>query len=361
VGAAAIYALGFALFGINYISVVLLNLIASLALIYTTSILARRWYGETNALIAAAILACWPSLIMYVTVYASEIFFSVFVNIALIAWPIEPRQWIFKCGLCGVSIAFATYVRPVALLIPVVIILIEIIRGRNSVLSLVSLVIIYLAAAAVIAPWSVRNMLLHEGFVLISTNGGPNLWMGNNPNSKGQYMPLPEYTRSITEYERSKVLGNEARKFMLENPASTAVLFLRKLIGTHARETIAAHWNEPGIKKLFGNWGFLLSKIITQAYWSVVLLTALAGIGSTVISRLKQGPISIMVHLLTNPAMVYWAYFAILHAIIVAQDRYHFPSIPFIAMLSALICEIVWDHIRERNVVIKHNSILRVL
>ena len=34
--------------------------------------------------------------------------------------------------------------------------------------------------------------------------------------------------------------------------------------------------------------------------------------------------------------LVLWAYFAILHAAIVSQDRYHFPSIPFIAILSSL-------------------------
>jgi len=34
------------------------------------------------------------------------------------------------------------------------------------------------------------------------------------------------------------------------------------------------------------------------------------------------------------PALMAWGYFAFVHAVTVGADRYHFPSIPFIAMLA---------------------------
>jgi hypothetical protein len=39
---------------------------------------------------------------------------------------------------------------------------------------------------------------------------------------------------------------------------------------------------------------------------------------------------------LIHPALLAWAYFAFVHAATVGADRYHFPSIPFIAILAGI-------------------------
>ena len=38
---------------------------------------------------------------------------------------------------------------------------------------------------------------------------------------------------------------------------------------------------------------------------------------------------------LTSPSLVIWAYFTVVHAATVIQDRYHFASVPFIGILAA--------------------------
>ena len=51
----------------------------------------------------------------------------------------------------------------------------------------------------------------------------------------------------------------------------------------------------------------------------------------------------------SSPPIVLWAYFAALHAVIVVQDRYHFPCLPFIGILAAFaVCEI-WKCMGARN------------
>lgn len=104
---------------------------------------------------------------------------------------------------------------------------------------------------------------------------------------------------------------------------------------THATETIAVHWNSDGIKERFGEWAMDPFKALTQGYWSVLLLGALAGVFGVCKKALRAGTILEKLSVLATPPLVLWAYFAGVHAIVVSQDRYHLQSVTFIAILSA--------------------------
>lgn len=342
VGTSAIYALGHLAFGAGPLGAIVLNLIAGLLLVATSALLARRWYGDSVALLTAAILAAWPSLVMYTTILASEIFFGVFVNLALLAWRHDARRWAMRALVAGLMIAAASYVRPVALLLPAVLAGIDLLQSRRLGRTVAVVTVAFAAVAVAIAPWAYRNTRLHGGFVMISTNGGPNLWMGNNPRSDGGYMPLPEEAMQFSEYERARRLGEEARRYMLDDPARTAALFVRKLVDTHLRETIAVHWNAEGLKRRLGaesapgTQRLAPLKGVSQAYWLAVLLLAFGGVATVLLRSRSADSWRHVARELAAPPVVLWAYFAVLHAVIVSQDRYHFPSIPFIAMLAAL-------------------------
>lgn len=43
-----------------------------------------------------------------------------------------------------------------------------------------------LAAAVVVVPWTVRNMIEHGRFVLVATEGGVTFWTGNHPRARGE-------------------------------------------------------------------------------------------------------------------------------------------------------------------------------
>ncbi|HET7152540.1 MAG TPA: glycosyltransferase family 39 protein, partial [Candidatus Kapabacteria bacterium] len=40
-----------------------------------------------------------------------------------------------------------------------------------------------------VSPWTIRNYVVFHRFVLISANGGSNLWIGNNPAADGEFPP----------------------------------------------------------------------------------------------------------------------------------------------------------------------------
>lgn len=345
VGASAIYALGYKLLGVNMAPVLLLNIAAGLLLVITTGFLARRWYGQTAGLIAALLIAVWPNLIMYTTLFASEIFFLVFVNLMLLAWrPEDPRPWGLAI-LAGLFMAGAVFVRPVALLLPIVMVGLVFLRqsatlGRSLVFTLVAIAV----AGAAIAPWSARNIALHGEFVLISTNGGPNLWMGNNPQSENIYMPLPDYVEGMSETDRARLLGDQAKAYMLEDPVRTVRNIVYRAVKSHDRETIAIAWNTEGLTKRYRieERELLPLKILSQAFWLPVLAFSLVGAILVIASMRKETTWLTRLRALASPALVFWAYYTSVHAVFVAGDRYHVPSVPFIAMMAALAMIAAW-------------------
>jgi hypothetical protein len=113
---------------------------------------------------------------------------SLFLHLAFYAcWMrvLEGRgAWVPALGVVG---AFAAFVRPSLLPLPLLLVafalLLRPFRGR----ALAHAVAAGVVMAAVIAPWTIRNDRLLHGFVPISTNGGDVFYRANNPLATGDY------------------------------------------------------------------------------------------------------------------------------------------------------------------------------
>ncbi|WOI53734.1 ArnT family glycosyltransferase [Parvularcula sp. LCG005] len=350
VGASIFYSIAYKIFGINMFAVKLVNLIAGGGLIYTTALLARRWFGDMIGIWSAIAVALWPSLIMYVSLMASEVLFALFVNLFLIAWQPGHRQWYVKAAIAGLCVAAAILIRPIALLIPFVMVGLDWIHARRlSVKPVAVLGVVVVVAAILITPWSIRNTNLHGTFVLVSTNGSPNLWMGNHEGAKGYYVPLPDYVEGMSEVERAEVLGDEAKEYILSHPMWMVRMTAWRIAHTHSWETIAVVWNERGIRERLGGPAVPVLKAITYGSWLVFLGFGLGGVVIIVMRSLREATFWRFFAVLASPPLVFWAYYALLHGIIVSADRYHFPQIPFIAMLAVFAAERVQAKWLERR------------
>ncbi|MBW4679373.1 MAG: glycosyltransferase family 39 protein [Microcoleus vaginatus WJT46-NPBG5] len=327
VGTSFIYSVFYRIFGHTYAPIIVFNGLLAAVIIAISMRLAKIWFNRRIALITGLLIAIWPSQVQFTTVLNSELIFTALVLIALIIWLNEPTNLWVRSVLVGVVLAAACYVRPTALLIPILLLFFRWVKTRQLFKSLKAILIVFVLMAVLIAPWSIRNTRVFGQFVTISTNGGANFWMGNNPKSTGGYMPLPPETKEMNEAQRDKYLKSIATTHVKEQP----LLFLRRtitrLIDTHSRESIGIGWNEKGLTARYGSSILLPLKIINQIYWLLVLGLALTGI---VLLYQQHGWIVV-----AHPVVVIWGYFAAIHAVIVAQDRYHFPSIPMIGILAA--------------------------
>jgi hypothetical protein len=85
-------------------------------------------------------------------------------------------------------------------------------------------------AVLVMMPWWIRNWVVLHAFVPLTTSGGASLWIGNNPDATGNWMPpLPEL-HHLSELDYGKRAGGLARDWIAHNPVGFAKLTLQKFL-----------------------------------------------------------------------------------------------------------------------------------
>lgn len=331
VGTSALAAFTY-LFTDGYGGVVALNLLAGLAILWLGHHLTVRWFGPAAGLCGLALLAFWPNLIAFTSILSSELFFIALVLAGLVFWQRPGRHPMADLLLAGLIWGLAAYIRPVILLVPVALALVDLRDGpRRFVTTALEAGIALLLILLVSLPWTIRNQTVMGEAIMISTNFGANLWMGNNPDSDGGYMSLPPEVDTMSEVERNAYLKDRAKAFMVEHPGQALALLGRKLVRLNARETIGIAWNEAALQARIGPAGVRAAKLVATGYWYLILLGGFAGIGLLI---RQDGAVAS----LFNPPAALWGYFTALHTVIVADDRYHMAASPFIASLAALSC-----------------------
>jgi len=102
--------------------------------------------------------------------------------------------------------------------------------------------------------------------------------MGNHPGTEGGYVPLPEWTNGMGEIERSEKLEKVAVDYIKAEPVAFVTRTLRKAVLLHNRETIGVAWNSSEIKRVFGDLGETVMKLVSSLYWFAALGLAIAAV-----------------------------------------------------------------------------------
>ncbi len=328
VGPSAFFAF-FLLFLPSGAAVVVGNLIATVAGVVAAFFAGRRFFGPLPGLTGAVLFALWPTSIMFTTVYNSEMLFAPLMLAAL--WMVGsaklgPRSW----AAMGVLFALTAFMRPVALLFPFVLGVSRLARSRRPAETAVGVTIAVAVMAICIAPWTVRNHRVTGGFVVISTNGGTNLWMGNNPDSDGTYQRLPDRVDGMSELERNRQLKHEAKQYIIRDPIAFVGRTMTKLIKLHRSETIGVAWNEPGMKSGPLHSSGTALKLIGTLFWWGILAGALGG--GILLIRFK----GIWVFLF-HPIVLSALYLIAVQSMVVSQDRYHMQWSPHFILLTGFL------------------------
>jgi hypothetical protein len=102
--------------------------------------------------------------------------------------------------------------------------------------------ILVLAAVAVITPWTLRNMRVHERFVLIASEGGVTFWTGNHPLARGE-----GDLAANPALKEAELALRQAHPGL--SPEALEPVYYREAIGWIAGHPLA--WTELLARKLF--------------------------------------------------------------------------------------------------------------
>jgi 4-amino-4-deoxy-L-arabinose transferase-like glycosyltransferase len=216
-------------------------------------LVARRLFDATVGLLAALWIAVFPNLIYHTGTFLSETLFNfvVFAALTVLFWSgwrrgaVAPWRLLVFGGLLG----FSALVRPISLLFLPLLPAVWLWGGAGWRRALTQTALVFAVTAAVIAPWTIRNIVVMKSPILVSANLGDDLCIGHHPNATGHF-ELPDYCFAgyqglkgpEFEVRRNDETTRKAIRFAVHNPGAELRLLSRKayLIWEHDHDGILA-------------------------------------------------------------------------------------------------------------------------
>ena len=241
IGYSMFLALLFKIFGTNILIGKVANLfLASISLIFIYLIAKISFKKELFALISMLLLAVLPLHIMYTSVLSTEIIFTTFL-LAVTYLIMLPKSKMWKYIVLGVLLGLSSLIKPYMMVFQFAIFTLELIEIKNVKRCLAHFLLITVFMVITISPWTIRNYSLFHKLIPISTNGGYNLYVNNNPYANGSWQdpfkipesPLLSY-KHISDDFWDEVKVDEAGKkyafkWIVHNPADFAKVGFKKL------------------------------------------------------------------------------------------------------------------------------------
>jgi 4-amino-4-deoxy-L-arabinose transferase-like glycosyltransferase len=200
-------AVGWGLFG-SLAAVRVLQVLVSALLVPAIGRLGARLWNERAGSLAACFTAAYPDLVWFTTHFWAETLF-----LTLVFWGLERLVAARQEGrrdaalLAGLLWGAAALTREPALyFVPLGALWLGLEAARRR-----AALAFVLAAFATVVPWTLRNRIVYDAFVPVSTFGPFNLWLGNTPETREEV--YAEYARvpgRIAKYRYTQERALEA-------------------------------------------------------------------------------------------------------------------------------------------------------
>ncbi len=311
-------------------------------------LIGKEVFGETAGLLAATFSAVYPPLIFYTGVLLTEslgTFLLASATWLLLRWSrIEPTRRHALLWIAGLVLGLAALTRTVLLTAaPIGLLWVLLIAGRwpgwrRAVHYGLALC---LPIALVITPITMRNYQIHGEFVLISTNGGVNFFLGHggNPRLKDRIRNIPE------DYEPGDPLIGISSRTATQEEAYFYQLGWQ-YVRQHPLRALRAlpaqfrsmYWDSHYWPAASTQAHFM--RMADRILWKLLILP-LGLLGLLVIGRQQLRRAALLYAVVLCSAfipLIFWA-----------QTRFRVPFVPYFVILAAGTTHELWRRLRYRR------------
>jgi 4-amino-4-deoxy-L-arabinose transferase-like glycosyltransferase len=286
--------------------------------------IARRLsFSEQAARLTAILAVLFPGLILYTNLLLSE---TLFVGLlALGIWLCLSGRMV-SLVIGGVILGAAVLTRPIALLVPVVMVGHWWMMRRSARDTLLSAALVLAGMLPVLLPWMLRNESAVGRFT-IATSGGVNFYIGNNPTASfGYHTPDPtlfDLTDPRKEAANDSLGYARGWQYIIEQPFRTLGRAVGKLVFLFAYDADPLRY--PLLESDYRTGLVLKGLAVTaQACYLIALMFAVRSFRQ-VRSNWRQGTIPLGLILLVSA----------FHMVYFGGGRFHVPLLPFLLLLAA--------------------------
>jgi 4-amino-4-deoxy-L-arabinose transferase-like glycosyltransferase len=336
----------YTVFGVHVTLARLLQAVLGTLTVGLIGLLAHRLFGRRTALVALAIAAVYPPLLLAGSSLLTEaIALPLLLGVVLLALEYRGRGGLPWAIAAGVAVGFASLTREnYAVLFGPIALLVWTARPRWSARALVAPVAMVVAGLAVIAPWTIRNAVKMDAFIPVSDVNGF-IWAGvytdsarhddrfpatwRPPTAVPSLRPLFD-DRRLDEDELSGELRTSASRYMRDHPAYVAEVVGRSTLqlfdltgGEYAHIVGASLGYSPGLSDA------------AVAAWYLLAPVAVAGV--VLVRRRRRGPWELW----TIPVL-----FVATTVVALGTYRYRAPIEPFAVCLAAFAACTAYDRMR---------------
>ncbi|HLO17255.1 MAG TPA: hypothetical protein VK206_20650 [Anaerolineales bacterium] len=281
--------------------------------------------SEQAARTSAWIVACYPMLLVYPLGLGTEnpFFLLLLTSVFFLLTSIE-KPTAFRFLLAGLFLGLTALTRSVILPFAGLAILwawLSLKQRRGAIL-------MGLAFTLTIAPWVIRNSLLHHKLTGIETSMGYNLYLGYHPQGNGSFVfgPSLDLLPILDDAERDRIGTEKALEFIKAQPERFIPLAINRLgffFGLEKRVLMYFYSNN-----LLGYIPLpLLLTISGVLLLPFVFISISAAFG---LAYLRWKPEHILLILL-------FIGYILPHVLILSEDRFHLALVPYIAILAAQV------------------------
>ncbi len=228
----AVMGLVYFIFGPHAIAMKLFQALLGTVACMMTMLLARRLFTRRLAILAGFIVAGMPVLIHFSSQLITEIVFVfLLLGVLMTLTGTDTALTMRRMAFAGILTGLCALCRPNSLLLFALFPVWLSMQGRYGVKRIFALSSIALICTTItIAPWTLRNYSVHGAFVPVSTNGGVNLWIGNNPHATGDWLNPRDYRtpHSVAEYDTDREYYAEAFSYIKNHPLKTMAHAIKK-------------------------------------------------------------------------------------------------------------------------------------